>query len=143
MIALDANLLVYAYSKSMPEHETARSWLDAQLGNGIQIAVPWESCMAFVRLVANDRIFSHPATIGEAWNQIERLLAQANVWVPTPTPQHADLVGELINAGTFTAKDVPNIHLAALAISHGLRLASHDQGFSRFEGLRWIDPLAA
>jgi uncharacterized protein len=31
-------------------------------------------------------------------------------------------------------------HLAALAIEHGATLCSHDNDFSRFAGLRWVDP---
>src|SRR2546423_1657005 len=34
-------------------------------------------------------------------------------------------------------------HLAALAIEHGAELYSSDVDFSRFAGVRWIDPLAA
>jgi hypothetical protein len=34
-------------------------------------------------------------------------------------------------------------HLAALAIEHGATLATTDRDFSRFPGLRSIDPLAA
>ena len=41
-----------------------------------------------------------------------------------------------------TPYDVPDVELAALAIEHGLTLASHDAGFRRFDGLRTIDPLA-
>jgi hypothetical protein len=36
-----------------------------------------------------------------------------------------------------------DIHLAALAIEHGLTLCSADRGFARFPGLRWENPLAA
>jgi uncharacterized protein len=32
-------------------------------------------------------------------------------------------------------------HLAALAIEHGALLCSCDADFSRFAGLRWVDPL--
>ena len=99
--------------------------------------------MGFVRLVSNRRMFAEPATVADAWNQMEELLAEPSVWIPTPTQQHARLVGELVRSGPFTTKDVPDIQLAALAISHGLKLASHDQGFARFDGLRWIDPIAA
>ena len=35
-----------------------------------------------------------------------------------------------------------DVELAALAIEHGLVLASHDSGFRRFDGLRTVDPLA-
>jgi len=37
---------------------------------------------------------------------------------------------------------VGDAHLAALAIEHGATLASSDNDFARFRGLRWIDPLA-
>lgn len=79
----------------------------------------------------------------EAWAQVEAWIAEPNVWIPTPTSQHATLMAELCRSGTFVANDVPDLHLAALAISHGLKLASHDGGFARFDGLRWFDPLAA
>jgi predicted nucleic acid-binding protein len=36
-----------------------------------------------------------------------------------------------------------DIHLAALAIEHGLTLCSADGGFARYPKLRWINPLAA
>jgi predicted nucleic acid-binding protein len=49
---------------------------------------------------------------------------------------------ELLGDGSWVANDVPDAHLAALAISHGLRLASHDSGFGRLAALRWFDPLS-
>lgn len=36
---------------------------------------------------------------------------------------------------------VPDAQLAALAIEHGVELASADSDFQRFPGLRWINPL--
>ena len=38
---------------------------------------------------------------------------------------------------------VPDAHLAALAIEHGLVLCSADADFARFPGLRWHNPLRA
>jgi uncharacterized protein len=38
---------------------------------------------------------------------------------------------------------VPDAHLAALAIEHGLTLCSADSDFARFLGLPWLNPLAA
>jgi predicted nucleic acid-binding protein len=40
-------------------------------------------------------------------------------------------------AGNLTS----DAHLAALAIEHGATLYSADVDFSRFPGLRWVDPL--
>jgi uncharacterized protein len=39
------------------------------------------------------------------------------------------------------AKLIPDAHLAALAIEHGLVLCSTDGDFARFQGLKWINPL--
>jgi len=36
-----------------------------------------------------------------------------------------------------------DVHLAALAIEHGLALCSADTGFARYPNLRWVNPLAA
>jgi predicted nucleic acid-binding protein len=37
---------------------------------------------------------------------------------------------------------VPDAHLAALAIEHGLELNSTDGDFARFAGLKWRNPIA-
>ena len=66
-----------------------------------------------------------------------------NVWIPTAGRAHRGLVDEFLKTGQFSGNDLTDVGLAALAISHGLKLASHDKGFARFEGLRWFDPLAA
>ena len=109
MIAIDANLLVYAHVTSYPQHEAARTWLEDQLVRAPRVALPWVSLFAFVRLVTNPRLFT------------ERLPGQPGL----------------------RANDVPDAHLAALAVEHGLRLATSDSGFARFSGLQWFNPLQA
>jgi len=42
----------------------------------------------------------------------------------------------------ITGNLVPDAHLAALAIEHGLTLCSADGDFARFPGVRWENPLA-
>ena len=54
---------------------------------------------------------------------------------------HAGIAAELAAIPGLRSQDVPDIELAALAIEHGLVLASHDSGFRRFAGLRFLDPL--
>lgn len=52
MILVDANLLVYAYIKDLPQHEAALEWLDRQLNEVPEVGLPWSSLLAFVRLVS-------------------------------------------------------------------------------------------
>jgi len=51
--------------------------------------------------------------------------------------------GNLLALPGVNSNLVPDAHLAALAIEHGLTLCSSDGDFARFPGLRWLDPLAA
>ena len=52
-------------------------------------------------------------------------------------------VGTLPHLPALTSRLVPDAHLAALAIEHGLTLCSTDGDFAKFPGLKWHNPLAA
>ncbi|MGH3664672.1 MAG: TA system VapC family ribonuclease toxin [Egibacteraceae bacterium] len=141
MIAIDANLLVYAHVTSYEQHEATREWLEEQLSILPRVGLPWPSLLAFVRLVTNPRLFSEPEPITDAWAQVESWLDAGSAWTPVPTPQHRQVLGSCVAHTTLRANDVPDAHLAALAIEHGLKLATSDSGFGRFERLEWFNPL--
>jgi toxin-antitoxin system PIN domain toxin len=143
LILVDANLLVYARVRSLPQHEAARAWLDARINDTPRVGLPWASLLAFVRLTSSRRVFERPERVTEAWRQVERWLGADSVWVPTPTERHARVLGGLLDHVGERAELVPDAHLAALAIEHGLELCSTDGDFGRFPGLRWKNPLEA
>lgn len=142
MILVDANLLVYAANTAAPEHGRAREWLDLHLNGTPPVGLPWPSLMAFVRLVSNPLVLSKPVSPATAWRQVEDWLACAPVWTPVPGETHSKLVGSFLRLDWMTSRLVPDAHLAALAIEHGLALCSTDGDFSRFPGLRWENPLS-
>ena len=141
MILVDANLLVYAHVTSFPQHERARTWLDKRINAAAPVGLPWPSLLAFVRIVSNPRIFDRPARVTGAWRQVESWLAIQSVWVPLPTERHHEVLAPLMANAEGRANLVPDAHLAALAIEHGLVLCSTDGDFARFDGLEWQDPL--
>lgn len=143
MILVDANLLIYAHVASMPQHGPARRWLDDRLNGSAPVGLPWPSLLAFVRIITNPRAFERPAPIGDAWRQVTAWLACDSVWIPAPGERHAELLGGLFRPSSMRANLVPDAHLAALAIEHGLVLCSSDGDFARFPGLRWENPLVA
>jgi predicted nucleic acid-binding protein len=65
------------------------------------------------------------------------------VWIPQPTERHAELLGQLLALPGVHANLIPDVHLAALAMEHGLVLCSTDGDFARFPGLHWLNPLSA
>lgn len=141
MILVDANLLVYAHVSSMAQHRKARDWLDTQLNGSTAVGLPWPSLLAFLRLVTNPRIFACAESIADAWHQVEQWLSCPPVWIPQPMERHASVLGEFLVTGGAHANLVPDAHLAALAIEHGLTLCSADGDFARFPRLRWQNPL--
>ena len=142
MILVDANLLIYAHVREMPQHGAALEWLDRQFNELPRVGLPWSSLLAFIRIASNPRVMERPLTVRQAWIQVEDWLRARTAWIPVPTDRHRQILGPLLNQATSRSTLVPDAHLAALAIEHGLTLCSTDGDFSRFAGLRWVNPLA-
>lgn len=141
MILVDANLLVYAYVGEFDQHDRAHAWFDERLNGTVAVGLPWPSLLGFVRLVTNPRIFRRPVSTPAAWKQIEAWLGCAPVWIPAPTERHREYLAPLLAAPGVHSNLVPDAHLAALALEHGLTLCSTDGDFARFAGLAWRNPL--
>jgi uncharacterized protein len=106
------------------------------------MGLPWESLAAFVRLVTNPRVFERPATVAAGWSQVNEWLETEPAWIPQPTAQHREILGRLLAGAPQGGNLVPDAHLAAIAVGHGLELCSTDGDFARFSELRWVNPLA-
>jgi uncharacterized protein len=141
VILIDANILIYAHVNSFAQHSRAREWLDQQLNATAPVGLPWASVLAFLRLVTNPRVFERPEPMRDAWQQVRTWLSSETAWVPQPTERHAELLGEFLAEPGVHGNLVPDAHLAALAVEHGLTLCSTDGDFARFEGLRWVNPI--
>ena len=134
---------MYARVAGLPQHRGALEWLDDRLNGSARVGLPWASLVAFLRLVTNPRVFQRPEPIAAAWQQVEEWLDCESAWIPEPGARHREILGGLLVSASARANLVPDAHLAALAIEHGLTLASTDGDFARFPGLRWENPLAA
>jgi toxin-antitoxin system PIN domain toxin len=122
---------------SFPQHEQTRDWLDGQLNGAAAVGLPWVILLAFVRLVTNPRVFERPEPIADAWQQVIAWLNCETARIPEATERHTELLGELFAIPVVHANLVPDAHLAALAMAHGLMLCSADSDFARFPRLRW------
>jgi toxin-antitoxin system PIN domain toxin len=138
----DVNLLVYAADETAVLHRPAREWIETTLSDTETVAFTWLALIGFVRLSTNPRSFQNPWDVGKALDVVDGWLAQPAVTVIHPTDRHAAVLRDLLTplgaAGNLTS----DAHLAALAIEHGATLYSCDNDFSRFSGLRWVDPLS-
>lgn len=140
---LDANLLLYATDTRSPRHARARAWLERQLSGEETIAFAWVVLLAFVRLSTSPHVFSRPLSAERALDVVDSWLQQPCVVVVHPGDRHAIVVRQLLKPLGTAGNLVNDAHLAALAIEHGAELNSCDADFSRFAGLRWVNPLDA
>lgn len=141
MIVIDVNLLIYAVNEDAPDHEKARTWLEAVMSGTETVGLPWIVLLAFLRLTTRPGLFQRPLKAAEAFELIETWMAQPRVIALEPARRHLqtmrDLLAPLGTAGNLTS----DAHLAAIAVEHGAELCSTDADFARFNRLRWRNPL--
>ncbi|KAA0268104.1 MAG: PIN domain-containing protein [Acidobacteria bacterium] len=141
-LLVDTNLLVYAFRPERPEHAATRAWLAEALRGPRPTALTSSALAAFVRIVTHRRIFGDPAGIDEALGFIAVLRGAPAVRAIEPGDGYPSLFDRICSSLHLRGDEIPDAHLAALAIEHDADLATHDRGFERFPGLRVVDPLA-
>jgi toxin-antitoxin system PIN domain toxin len=138
---LDANILLYAYNRDSPHHDTCRVWLEAAFNAAEPVALPWQTLLAFIRIATNPRAVPQPLSAAQACGIVDRWLQQPNVTTLTSTERFWPILREQLLEGRITGPLVTDAALAALALEHGAVLCSTDRDFRRFRGLTLVDPL--
>jgi toxin-antitoxin system PIN domain toxin len=141
MITPDANIILFAYNEDAPQHSAAKKWLEEQLSLPVYFGLNWQVITAFLRISTNSRAFPQPFDLQEAIEIVDEWIALPNIEIITPTENHWTIFQTLIIEGQTKAALMMDAHLAALAIEHGATLATTDSDFSKFSGLKIINPL--
>ena len=141
MILADVNVLVYAHREDLPQHDRYSSWLGEEIGSGRGYALCDTTLTGFLRIVTNGRIFDEPTPLKLALQAVEDLRVQPGAIYLSPGTRHWALFAHLCSAVGARGNDIPDAHLAALAIESGCELVTADRGFGRFPGLRWSCPV--
>ncbi|SRR6266516_2875245 len=137
----DANLLIYALDDISPRHEPAREWLDKTLSSSETVGFAWQVLLAVVRLTTRPTIFANPYRPEEVFDVIDVWLDRPASTIAHPTGRHAAILRGLLTPLGTAGNLTNDAHLAALAVEYDAELCSCDADFSRFPGLRWVDPL--
>jgi toxin-antitoxin system PIN domain toxin len=143
VIVVDANLLLYAYHPRAAEHERSRAWLESVLSGPELVRFAWLTLWAFLRIVTNPRVFERPLSAAEAEAAISSWLAQPVAGIIEPGERHWDMLRGLVRDGQTMGPLVMDAVLAAIALEHGATICTTDRDFSRFSGLKWLNPIAA
>jgi uncharacterized protein len=89
-----------------------------------------------------NRVFERPLSTSEAEAAISSWLAQPAAGILDPGERHWDILRGLVRDGQAVGPLVMDAVLAAVALEHGATICTTDPEFSRFSGLKWINPLA-
>lgn len=94
-------------------------------------------------MAGQPRAWERPLPVDEALDVVRSWLSRPCVWTPEPGPRHLEVLGALLGPQP-SVRLVPDAHLAAIAMEHGLELSTRDGAFARWAGLglRSRDPLA-
>lgn len=139
MYLVDANVLLSATDSTARDHESCRGWLETVLNGHVRVGLPAQSLGAFLRISTHPRVMEKPLTAEEAWAVVAGWLDAPAAWVPDITDATLRLLGDLIVENSVTGNLVPDAQLAALALEHGLTIATLDSDFTRFP-VRLLDP---
>ena len=137
---VDANVLISAVDESSSLHTVARTWMESALNGTERVGLPWASLLAFQRIITHPRAMSNPLEPEEAWGFVTDWLDADLAWIPAPGIRHREIIGNLLTEGKLRGNLIPDAHLAALALEHGVGVCSFDSDFARFAHLRWIHP---
>ncbi|MGH9414344.1 MAG: type II toxin-antitoxin system VapC family toxin [Terriglobales bacterium] len=141
MVAIDTNLLVYAFEWSSPEHQRARDAVygvaEAGRGFGVALAVAAE----FWNVVTRPLGTRPRASAAEACLFLEKLEELgAQIW--SPLPGFGPRLIRSARAEGIAGRRIFDWQIALTAIEHGAtELWTHDHSFRAPAGLRVIDPL--
>ncbi len=141
MILVDANILLYAYDPSSPHHLAARGWFETTIAKPNHVGLTWMTLLAFVRIGTSPRPLEHPLSTHEAAAIVSGWLEHPTVTILNPGERHWEILRDLMTKGQAHGPLIMDAHLAALAIEHGATLATTDRDFTRFPGLRILNPL--
>jgi toxin-antitoxin system PIN domain toxin len=139
--AIDANLLLYASDQESPFHDRAVTLLD-EIAIGPEIVyLFWPIAMAYLRIATHPAIFANPLSHVDARANLDSLLALPHVQAVGEDDRFWDRFREVADDVRPTGNLVPDAHIVALMLSHGIRtIVTRDRDYRSFSGIRVRDP---
>jgi toxin-antitoxin system PIN domain toxin len=142
VILVDANLLIYAIDSDSAHHKNARRWLEDVFSGTTPVGLAWIVILAFLRVTTRPGILRRPLDPERAVEFVDSWLAQPYVTALGPGEGHWAVLRQLIAVVGTAGNLISDAHLAAMALERGCDVYSTDADFSRFPGVRHVNPLA-
>jgi len=144
IIAVDSNILVYAHREDSAWHQAARHALTGLAESGAPWAIPWPCVHEFLAIATHRKIFSPPTPVSIAIDALEAWFESPSVHLLGAAPGYWEELKAVIRAGRISGGAVHDARIYAICRQHAVReLWSADRDFTRFKGVRVVNPLIA
>lgn len=142
MIALDTNLLVYAFDRGSPDHAAAREAV-TRVVESPEWALPWSVVHEYLRVVTRPpRGASRRVPLPTAIDSVDALLAAPGVQLLAEPAGYWSRFQALAARSDVTGRLIFDARIAATCLAHGVsELWTADKDFGRFPELRTRNPL--
>ena len=144
MIAVDANILVYAQRSDVSFHSQALGRMREVVEGSATWAIPWPCVHEFMAVVTNRRVFDPPTSAEDAIGFVSSIVRSPRLVLLAETTEHWPTLQSLVLSGRAVAGLVHDARIAAICIQHGVReLWTADRDYGRFPQMRVVNPLLA
>ena len=142
MIAVDTNILVYAHREDSQFHRPAAERMVALAEGAAAWAIPWPCVHEFLAIVTHPRIYAPPTPLERAIDQVDAWVESPSLTLLAESAAYWPDLRAILAASQVAGPKVHDARIVAICRQHGVReLWSADRDFSRFGGLRVINPL--
>jgi toxin-antitoxin system PIN domain toxin len=139
---VDANVLIYAFRRDSPFHNSCYAWLRGALTGGDPVATTGLVELAFLRITTLPSLGRNSAAPSDAFEFLHTLRRDPMAVRIEPGPDHDGIFARLCLQLRLRGNDLNDAWLAALALENGATLVTADQDFGRFPELPVLDPVA-
>ena len=144
MIAVDANILIYAHRTESPFYKIASGRLRELAEGRSAWAIPWPCLHEFYGIVTHPNRYLPPSTPAQAAKQMSLWMGSPALRLIGETQSHWPTLQDLLIASDVKGSLVHDARIAAICVQHGVReFWTADRDFSRFPALNCRNPLLA
>ncbi|MDJ0762087.1 MAG: PIN domain-containing protein [Myxococcota bacterium] len=141
MIAVDTNILVYAHREDNPWHDRACKEL-LKISHA-PWCIPWPCVHEFVAIVTHPKIYDPPSSIEIALKAVNGFRKSSHLRLLQEQQGYWEILKNTVQTSHVTGPRLHDARIVALCIQHAVdELWSADRDFTRFTGVRVVNPLA-
>jgi len=137
MIAVDTNILVYAFRREAPDHVRANEVLDDIRRSGDVWAICWPSVHEFLGTVTRPNRWIASSTQAKAMEAVRAWMTSPTLRLLCEAADHIDRLDRVLKDSGVVGPAVHDARIAAICLSHGVsELWTADRDFVRFPSLK-------